>query len=284
MPWKDLYPFESNYHLIDSNRMHYVRQGDGPTVLMVHGNPTWSFFWREVIKNFSTEFDCLAIDHIGMGLSDKPQDYTYTLQQHSDNLCNLIDSLDLKDVRLIVHDWGGAIGLRAATIMPDRIAKITITNTAAFPPPYVPFRIAVCRWPIVGPWMMRGLNVFPKAAIRQATEQSKLESSVAKGFLHPYGNWHDRIALNAFVRDIPVTSKHPCWSVLEKLEQDLAALKSKPIQLIWGMKDWCFRPSCLERFESIFPNADVCRIEHAGHYLIEDAQDEVLDALTKFLP
>ncbi len=251
---------------------------------MVHGNPTWSFFWRDIVQHFMPQFDCIAIDHIGMGLSDKPQNYNYTLEQHSNNLCEFVQQLDLHDIRLIVHDWGGAIGLRVATMMPERFAKITITNTAAFPPPYIPQRIAICRWPVIGPLLMRGLNVFPRAAIRQATEQKKLAPPIAAGYLHPYDNWKNRVALNAFVRDIPLSSRHPTWDVLRELEIDLGRLELKPVQLIWGMKDWCFQPSCLSRFESIFPDAGVHRIENAGHYLIEDARDDVIAALDQFLP
>lgn len=276
--------------------MHYVDEGPGAgapavetgiqpgPVLMVHGNPTWSFYYRNLVSALNDQRRAIAVDHIGCGLSDKPADYDYCLQQHIDNLCELVDRLNLSNITLVAHDWGGAIGLGTLLARRDRFARIALFNTAAFPPPYIPFRIRVCRWPLFGKLGLQGFNLFARAAIRMATEQKGgLPKVVADGMLAPYNNWQNRIATYEFVKDIPLSKRHRTWSVLEGIENQLDSLTDLPSILMWGMKDWCFRPECLDRFESHWPNAEIHRYENGGHYVVEDEIDQVLPALTAFL-
>ena len=264
--------------------MHYVDQGTGNPILFVHGNPTWSFYYRNLIQSLSGRFRTIAVDHIGCGLSDKPVDYRYQLEQHIQNLVALIDDLDLKRTTLVAHDWGGAIGLGTLLERQDRFERIVLFNTGAFPPPFIPFRISVCRWPVLGKIAVQGFNAFAKAAITMATEmKAGLPRDVAAGMLHPYDDWSNRSAIYGFVQDIPMSKSHPTYAVLEKIELGLSMVADWPIQLIWGMKDWCFRPECLDRFVSHWPNANVTRIPDAGHYVVEDAADEVGDMVSKFL-
>ena len=170
-------------------------QGRDP-VLMVHGNPTWSFYWRRMIGSLSPNRRVVAVDHLGCGLSDKPVDHEYCLQNHIDNLCALIDQLDLKNVTLMAHDWGGSIGLGALLARKERFKKIVLFNTGAFPPPYIPFRIRVCRWPLIGKLGVQGLNLFARAATFMATEQKGgLPKRIAQGMLAPYDNWNNRCLL-----------------------------------------------------------------------------------------
>ena len=130
---KDLYPFESNFlELEDGLKMHYIDEGEGEVLLMLHGNPTWSFYYRNLIQSFQKKYRCIAPDHIGCGLSDKPQDYNYTLSTHIDNLEQLVNSLGLKDITLVMHDWGGSIGMGLAVRQPKLIKRLIIFNTAAF--------------------------------------------------------------------------------------------------------------------------------------------------------
>ena len=265
-------------------RQHFVDQGQGEPLLFVHGNPTWSFYFRHLIEQFSPQYRTVAVDHIGCGLSDKPQTYDYCLQKHIDNLVQLIDHLNLNNTTLVAHDWGGAIGLGALLERRSAFKKIVLLNTGAFPPPYIPFRIRVCRWPILGKIAVQGLNAFARGAVTMATERpGGLDTDVADGMLHPYQNWADRIAIHQFVKDIPLAATHRTWNVLEAIESKLASLSDVPIKLIWGMKDWCFRPECMERFLSHWPHADVTRLEKAGHYVLEDAPDEVTRAIAHFL-
>lgn len=226
----------------------------------------------------------IAVDHVGCGLSDKPQHYNYCLQQHIDNLVTLIDHLQLKKLTLVAHDWGGAIGLGALLKRKENFSRIVLLNTGAFPPRFIPFRIRVCRWPIFGEVAVRGFNAFARAAVTMATEQKRgLPRQIAEGLLHPYQSWADRVAIHQFVKDIPLDQNHKTWGVLQQIESKFEELVDWPIQLIWGMKDWCFRPECLNRFISHWPNAKVLRLPNAGHYVLEDAPVEVSQTISQFL-
>jgi haloalkane dehalogenase len=229
-------------------------------------------------------FRAVVPDHIGCGLSDKPQRYTYRLDQHTRNLIALIEHLDLRGITLMAHDWGGAIGLGAATSLPDRFARIVLFNTGAFPPPFVPLRIRVCRTPLLGTAAIRGVNLFARAAIHMAVEHpERMTRDVAAGLLAPYDSWRNRVAIDRFVRDIPLSRRHPTWSTLAALEAGLSRLADRPVLLIWGMRDWCFRAECLERLCTHWPHAQVHRIEDAGHYVVEDAHERIVPLVEEFL-
>jgi haloalkane dehalogenase len=284
MAWRDLYPFQSHYLAIGSQRLHYLDEGAGEHLLFVHGNPTWSFYWRNLIGGLRADYRCIAIDHMGCGLSDKPQNYDYTLARRIDDLARLVQRLDLSGATLVAHDWGGAIGLGAVLRMRERFSRIVLFNTAAFPPPCIPWRIAACRTPVLGTLALRGLNVFPRAALSMAVEKKdRLTADVRAGLLAPYDNWAHRIAIDRFVGDIPFSPRHPTWRVLENIEAGLPSLAGLPIQLIWGMRDWCFRPDCLERFLSRWPNAEAHRLEDCGHYVVEDAHERIVPLMRAFL-
>lgn len=266
-------------------RMHYVDQGAGSDcILCVHGNPTWSFYFREVVSRFQSQARVVAVDHIGCGLSDKPQVYPYCLQQHIANLVELIRQLDLQKVTLVVHDWGGAIGLGAALEVPERISGLVILNTAAFPPPYIPLRIAACRVPFLGNWAMRGLNLFVLAALRMTLHRlPRLRQDVAAGLIAPYDNWAHRVGVARFVQDIPLRPAQPTWELLALIESRLPLLNKLPTEIVWGMRDWCFRPECMERIRKVFVDAKVTLLEDVGHYVMEEAGQEVLDAIGRCL-
>ncbi len=187
--WRQEYPFASHFldAPVDRNgiggRLHYVDEGNRKsehTILAVHGNPTWSFYYRSIVARFRHAHRVIAIDHLGCGLSDKPLEYDYCLANHTTNLLHLIDSLGLKNITLVVHDWGGAIGLGGAVERADRIKQIIVLNTAAFPPPYIPFRISVCRWPLLGSFAMRYGNAFAWAATFMAIDRLPRLSPAAK--------------------------------------------------------------------------------------------------------
>jgi len=282
----ELLPYASKELSVEGFAMRYLDQGTGEhTLLCVHGNPTWSFYYRGVIERFSPTHRVIAVDHLGCGRSDKPSraKLSYRLTDHRDHLVTLIDRLDLNRVTLIAHDWGGAIGLASLLERRKRFERIVLLNTAAFPPPYVPWRIAACRIPVLGTAAVRGLNLFARAAISMAMSRHRMQPSVAAGLLAPYDCWQNRVAIDAFVRDIPLTSKHPSYPTLKKLEADLTQLADMPALLVWGMRDWCFRPECLHRFQEAWPTATSVEIADAGHYVLEDAPEETLDAIAHFL-
>jgi 3-oxoacyl-[acyl-carrier-protein] synthase-3 len=203
------YPYEPHYlELGPDLRMHYVDEGAGPPVLMLHGNPTWSFMYRRLVQALAPELRCIAPDHIGCGLSDKPQRYPYRLATHVDNVRRLVDALGLERFDLVVHDWGGAIGMGLATVEPSRVRRIVVTNTAAFPSRRIPWRIALCKLPLFGDLAIRGFNAFAGAATFMAVEKP-LPPDVRNGFLLPYRNWHDRIANLRFVSRHPPRARPP---------------------------------------------------------------------------
>jgi len=246
----------------------------------VHGNPTWSFYYRSIVDRFSATNRVVAVDHIGCGMSDKPPQYAYTLQQHTDNLVALIDAIDMQRIVMVVHDWGGAIGLGAALRRLDRMAGLVVLNTGAFPPPYVPLRIAACRLPWIGSFAMRHLNAFARAATVMAIDRlPRLETNVRDGLLAPYDTAVHRVGIDGFVKDIPMSKTHPTFATLKKLESDLPKLGRLPIRLVWGMKDWCFTPECLRRFKVAWPNASVRELSDVGHYVMEEAASEVCEEL-----
>ena len=268
--------------------MHYVDEGPKEnskhTILCVHGNPTWSFYYRSILSRFRDAHRVIAVDHIGCGLSDKPQRYAYSLATHTDNLIRLLDELDLRQVTMVVHDWGGAIGLGAAVERLDRIRNLLILNTGAFPPPYLPRRIAACRIPWIGPFAIRYANAFAKAAIYMAIDRlPKLSDKARDGLLAPYNSPQNRIAIDGFVQDIPMSPRHPTWQVLSQLERNLPQLSHLPIHFVWGMRDWCFRPECMERMNIAWPNATRRELQDVGHYVMEEAPTEVLEELQKLV-
>lgn len=277
-----LFPWSSQDLAVGAGMLRYVDEGSGDPILAVHGNPTWSFYWRELIRRFEDRYRVVVPDHIGCGRSDKPQDWPYRLADHIDNLVKLVEHLDLQRITVVVHDWGGAIGLGMAGRLPDRIARIVITNTGAFRSLAIPMSIASCRIPGFGPVAVRGFNAFARAATFRTTVRP-LAPAVKAGLLAPYGNWADRIAILRFVEDIPLAPSHPSYDTLVSVETGLAQLVDKPTLIAWGDQDWCFTPAFREEFQRRMPNAEVEAWNDAAHYLIEDVPGRLLDRIETFL-
>jgi haloalkane dehalogenase len=285
----DEYPFESHRLDLDGGvQLAYVDEGprDGDPLLFVHGNPSWSYLWRKPIAAFAGSHRCVAVDHVGCGRSDKPQDYAYRLAQHVENLERLILALDLKRVTLVVHDWGGPIGLGAMLRHPERLARCIITNTAGFTNDSwggrAPWRIRVCRTPLLGELAVRGANAFAGMATLMAVERA-MPPEVKRGFLAPYDSWQNRIATIRFVQDIPLTTEHPSYATLLEIERGLERLRGVPTCIVWGERDWCFTPAFRGEWQRRLPGAEVHPIPDAGHYLLEDAGDEVVATMRGFL-
>lgn len=280
----DLYPFESHYLDVDGIKMHYVDEGSGPPVLMLHGNPTWSFYYRDLIKGLRDRFRIIAPDHVGCGFSDKPRVYPYTLATHIANLTRLVDRLNLTDVTLAVHDWGGPIGFGWATRQPRKVRRFVVFNTAAFMGGAVPLRLRICRWPVVGDLAVCRLNGFARTATRVACrKRDRMTLDVKRGYLLPYDTAAGRIALLRFVRDIPLRRSAPSYTVVTQIQLGLTQFQDRPMIIFWGMKDFCFTPWFLEEWIARFPRASVHRFADAGHYVVEDAHDEILPLLSTFL-
>ncbi len=283
---KNEYPFQQNYITVgDDHKLHYVEEGKktNPSVVMVHGNPTWSFYYRNVIKELSSSKHVIVPDHIGCGLSDKPQKYDYTLTRHIENLKILILKTLKEDevFDLIVHDWGGAIGFGLATAMPERIRKVVILNTAAFTSKHIPKRINLCKIPFVGEQVVRCFNAFAKPATFMAVE-FPLSPLIKQGYLLPYNNYNNRIATARFVKDIPMSPKHPTWQKLKDIEMKLGTIKGEKL-ILWGEKDFCFNDNFYKKWLEIYPEAKTFLYKDAGHYILEDKQEEVVTKIGQFL-
>ncbi len=276
-----LYPFEPKRCETGNGAISYLDEGRGDeAVLMVHGNPTWSFFYRNVVLALRGRVRCIVPDHLGCGLSDKPQDYAYTLGNHVANLGWLVDSLNLKKVHLIVHDWGGPIGLGTMLPRRDKLGKVVILNTAAFADTVIPWRIRFCRVPLVGELVVRGFNGFAGPATWMAVTKP-LPADVKRGFLFPYDSWANRIATHRFVQDIPRGIGAPNDVALAKIESALPELAQHSPQIIWGGEDFCFNRHYFERWKAILPQAESHFLEHAGHYLLEDEWERVIGLIER---
>lgn len=281
--WRGLYPFASRFLDQGAVRQHYLDEGEGEPVVMVHGNPTWSFYYRGLVAGLRDRCRTIVPDHIGMGLSDKPQAYPYTLRTHIDNLEALIQHAvgEQQSVSLVVHDWGGAIACGWAARHPHRVKRLVVLNTAAFQHRRIPWRISVCRWPLIGSLLLRGANAFVRAALTMAVERP-LVPEVRAGYLAPYGDWASRVGVCRFVQDIPRRTSQPSYGQLAAVEAGLSRLTHVPMLIQWGGKDWCFNRSFYDQWRKRFPNAEAQVYEEAGHYVLEDAGDAVLERVRAF--
>lgn len=281
---KGLYPFFSHSLELNSNKYHFLDEGQGETLLMLHGNPTWSFYYRNLILGLKKSYRCVVPDHMGMGKSDKPQYYNYTLSQHIDNLEALVDRLGLNDITLVVHDWGGAIGMGFAVRHPQKIKRLVLFNTAAFLSEKLPIRLKLCRLRGFGSIAIRGFNAFALAAINIACKnKERMTDEVRAGYLAPYDNFANRIGTLRFVQDIPMKPDAPSYSVVKHIEENLEQFKSLPVMIVWGAKDFVFNDHFLKRWQKIFPEAEVYRVQDAGHYVVEDAHERIIPWMQRFL-
>jgi len=283
-PFRELYPFESRFIELDSHRLHYLDEGQGETLLMLHGNPTWSFYYRNLVKGLRSQFRCVVPDHMGCGLSDKPQEYNYTLSQHIDNLEKLVDHLNLDNITLVMHDWGGSIGMGFAVRHPEKIKRLVFFNTAAFLTDRIPFSINLCRNSIVGPLAILRFNLFARMATVWASKvRGRMTGRVRKGYLAPYNSSENRIANLRFVQDIPMSADVPSYPVVEHIESQLGYFRDRPTLIIWGMQDFCFTDYFLEQWKKYFPDAEVHEVAQAGHYVLEDADEQIIPWMVQFL-
>ncbi len=286
---RDLYPFESRFVKAGPWRYHYLDEGAGEPVVMVHGNPTWSFYFRNLVLALRGEYRCIVPDHIGCGLSDKPDDdgYDYRLKSRVDDLERLLDHLGLdRGVTLVLHDWGGMIGMACALRKPERIARLVILNTAAFLLPSskrFPLRLRLIRsgGPIAA-MAVRGFNLFAGSATTMATARG-LAPEVRAGLIAPYDSWAHRIATLRFVQDIPLRPGDASYELVRNVDDSLHRFADRPMLICWGMKDFVFDAHFLAEWRRRFPKADVHEFPDAGHYVLEDAGNRIVPLVRDFL-
>lgn len=274
---------------LHGHRLHYLDEGQGEPVLLVHGNPTWSFFFRGLVSGLRDQYRLIVPDHIGCGFSDKPPDsqYRYTLESRVNNLEQLMDHLAIRQpITLGVHDWGGMIGCAWALRHPERIARIIVFNTGAFlkpPGKLMPLRLSLIRnLPWLGAFAVQGFNAFAYWATYLAVAKP-MPPKVRGDYLAPYNSWRNRIATLRFVQDIPLKPGDPSWELAKWTDENLHLLADKPMLICWGAQDWVFDRHFLAEWRRRFPQAQVHTFPNAGHYVLEDAGAEILPMVREFL-
>ncbi len=273
----------------DGLRLHYLDEGEGEPVVMVHGNPTWSFYYRNLVEALSGQYRTIVPDQIGCGLSDKPDDsrYAYTLKSRVDDLEALLDHLEVNQgITLVVHDWGGMIGMTYAARHPERIARLVVLNTGAFPLPVSkPFPIAlwICRDTWMGTLLVRGANAFAAMAARIGCQRRPMSKSLRAAYTAPYHSWSSRIATLRFVQDIPLKPADRGFEIVENTAARLNLFSDVPVTIFWGLRDFVFDRHFLDEWVKRFPKAQVHRFEDCGHYILEDAADEIIPQIQAFL-
>ncbi len=284
------FPFTSRRTVVGGHELAYVDEGAGRPVLLVHGNPTWSFYWRSLLHALpAAGLRAVAPDHVGMGRSAKPaaRDYPYTLRRRVEDLTAFVDGLELdQPLSIVAHDWGGAIAMAWAVDHVERLDRIVLLNTGAFPLPpgkTIPWSLRVARLPVVGELAVTWLNAFSLGALVLGTAKAWLPAEARRGLLAPYDSPAHRVAVHRFVQDIPLTAADPAHAVLARTEQRLPLLADVPTTICWGMRDPVFDATVLDHLASLLPKAHVHRYDDAGHYVLEDAGDRIVPLVTRFL-
>ena len=282
--WLDrsLYPFTSRWFSTGSGEMHYLDEGAGNPVVFVHGNPTWSFQFRNVIAGLSSSHRCIAADHLGFGLSDSPRDFSYLPCDHATKFNALLDSLDLNKVTLVVGDWGGPIGLSWALANPERVSSVVITNT--------------WMWSVQGNWYYEGFsrmmggpigrqlirrrNFFAGNFMKRAYgDKSRLTPEIHQQYLAALPTPDERMPSWIFPREIIGSSD---W--LASLWDQRDTLAPLSAAIVWGMKDIAFREPELTQWQALFPSAHTVRLEDTGHFVAEEHPEVLIAEIARIAP
>lgn len=285
------YPFTPHrFDVRPGLSMSYLDEGprDAPPVVMLHGNPSWSYYYRKLVLALRDSHRCVVPDHIGMGLSDKPDDsrYEYTLKSRIDDLDVLLDHLGVREkITLVVHDWGGMIGFGWALRHPERVARLVVLNTGAFPLPTakaMPWQLSLGRDSKLGALLIRGFNAFSSAASYVGVKK-RMPPDVRRAYVAPYDSWAHRIATLRFVQDIPLRPGDTAWNIVEEGGRRLHEFADRPALLCWGMQDFVFDHHFLRVFREQLPRAQVHEFPEAGHYVLEDEAERIVPLVQAFL-
>jgi len=280
--------FTPRYFARDGLNMHYLDEGQGEPVVMVHGNPSWCWLYRDLVAELKSTHRCLVPDHMGMGLSDRPPDsvYRYTLDSRVTDFSAWMDKvLPSGQVNLVMHDWGGAIASTWAVRNPDRVKRLVVFNTAAFPmlaDKALPKTLKLVRNTRLGAFLVERLNAFAVGAAWTSTSKS-LGSKLRAAFVAPYHSTNARRATLRFVQDIPLSAADPAWATISATGEALARLQDKPMLILWGLQDFVFDRDYFNEWRRRFPRAEAIGFSDAGHYVIEDARDTIVPKIKQFL-
>lgn len=274
------YPFDHKYIKLESGIMHYVEEGKGDVILFVHGTPTWSFLYRDFIKIFSENYRAIAIDHIGFGLSEKPVDFAGRPQDHAKNLSEFIEKMDLREITLVVHDFGGPIGLSAGMQHSERIKQVVLFNSWLWETKSNKKALKADRIinSFLGRFLYLWLNFSPKVLLKKGfSDQQKLSEEIHKQYIKPFSNKNMRWALYRIAQSLVGSSE---WFQIKWKE--LTVLENKPWLILWGTRDEFFTPDFLDKWIERLPDARVVKFK-AGHFVQEEKTDEAVSAMRNFL-
>lgn len=286
---EESFPFARNYINRNGHQYHYVNEGQGSPVVMVHGNPSWSFYYRNLVTALSENHQCIVPDHIGCGFSDKPDDdgYDYTLANRIDDLDALLEHLGVKEnITLVVHDWGGMIGMGFAARYPERVKRLVVLNTGAFHLPEakkLPPALWLGRNSLLGTVLVRGFNAFSGIASFIGVKRKPMEKGIRQAYVAPFNSWKNRISTLRFIQDIPLKPGDRNYQLVSDIAQSLDKFKAVPMLICWGLKDFVFDKHFLAEWQQRFPDAQVHAFDDCGHYILEDASEEVVPLVKDFL-
>jgi pimeloyl-ACP methyl ester carboxylesterase len=279
------WPYAPRFFDHDRVKLHYVDEGDGEPIVMLHGNPTWGYLYRNFIGPLSETNRCVVPDHMGFGKSEKPLDRPYTLATHVENFTALMDELELNDITLVMQDWGGPIGLGFGVEHADRIKRLVILNTWAFliadGMPLAPL-LELFRQPQVGEAMVQGLNLFVEGFLPTGIHRKEKLDTFMPAYRAPFPDWNSRIGTLAFPRDIPVGDSHPSSTTMRRIQDNLATI-NVPTTIIWGMQDPAIPPQVIDAWKSFYPHAEEHRLQTASHFLQEDEPERIVELIRAFL-
>lgn len=281
------FPFAPHYLDVNGSPIHYVDEGAGPPVLLLHGDPTWGYLYRRFIPVLSKDVRCIVPDHMGMGKSGVPRDpYPYRLRHHMANLAALVLRLDLTAITLVAHDWGGPVGLGVALRHPDRFKRLVLMNTWAFTPwpgGPLPRLLEIIRSDRGEKFVLEKNGYLEPALLGTTHHPENLTPQVLEAYRAPFPTPESRTALLCWSRDIPVSETDPSYADMERIEAGLSVFRRTPTLLVWGMRDPVLTPAVLKRWQDVFPHATTCEIGEASHFLQEDAAEQVVECTKEFL-
>ena len=279
------WPFRPRFFEHEGVRLHYVDEGEGEPVVLLHGNPTWGYLYRNFIPPLSQTNRCVVPDYMGFGKSDKPLDQPYTLARHIENFTALALDLDLRDITLVMQDWGGPIGLGFAVDHPERIKRLVILNTWAFRiaegTPLAPL-LELFRQPHVGEGLVQGLNLFVEGFFPAGIHHKERINEIMPAYRAPFPDFNSRYGTLAFPRDIPVGDDHPSTPAMGHVQDNLGKL-NVPTTIIWGMQDPAIPPPLIDAWKGVYAHAEVHKIETASHFLQEDEPEQIVSLIQDFL-
>jgi haloalkane dehalogenase len=276
----ELYPFESHYADVAGSRVHYIDEGGGPPLLLLHGNPTWSFLYREIVKGLRDRYRCIAVDHPGFGLSSPAPGYGFTPAEHADVLEQLVLRLDLGDLTMMVQDWGGPIGFAVATRHPERFAAFVIANTWAWPKGDPGTQLfSRLLGGAIGRRLILNRNLFVERLLPAGVRRGTLPEAVMNAYRGPFPTPASRRPTAVFPREILASRPF-----LTDIERRLPLLSGRPALIVWPTKDVAFGDRERRRWEELFADHRTVLLEGAGHYIQEDAADEIVTAIRGWRP